>query len=44
VAPEAKKRAAEAKSRGDGAFKRNDHHMAIDFYTQVKSSDLSFTS
>ncbi|KAH1196031.1 Ankyrin-1 [Glycine max] len=34
VAPEAKKRAAEAKSRGDGAFKRNDHHMAIDFYTQ----------
>ncbi|KAG4928925.1 hypothetical protein JHK85_055411 [Glycine max] len=35
VAPEAKKRAAEAKSRGDGAFKRNDHHMAIDFYTQA---------
>jgi len=37
VSPEAKKRAAESKSRGDEAFKRNDYHTAIDSYTQVKS-------
>lgn len=35
VSPEAKKRAAESKSRGDEAFKRNDYHTAIDSYTQA---------
>ncbi|WJX80253.1 hypothetical protein P8452_63278 [Trifolium repens] len=35
VTPEAKKRAAESKSRGDEAFKRQDYHMAIDSYTQA---------
>jgi len=44
VSPEAKKRAAEAKSRGDEAFHRKDHQMAVDFYTQVRSSDPSFAS
>ncbi|XP_058738659.1 uncharacterized protein LOC131610671 [Vicia villosa] len=35
VSPEAKKRAAESKARGDEAFKRNDHYTAIDSYTQA---------
>ncbi|XP_012569598.1 uncharacterized protein [Cicer arietinum] len=35
VTPEAIKRAAESKSRGDEAFKRKDYHMAIDSYTQA---------
>ncbi|KAK7285138.1 hypothetical protein RJT34_19898 [Clitoria ternatea] len=35
VSPEAKRRAAEAKSRGDEAFKGKDYHMAIDSYTQA---------
>ncbi|KAJ1413877.1 Tetratricopeptide-like helical domain superfamily [Sesbania bispinosa] len=35
VEPEAKRRVAEAKSRGDEAFKRKDYHMAIDSYTQA---------
>ncbi|BBH06711.1 ankyrin repeat family protein [Prunus dulcis] len=34
VTPEAKKKAAEAKSRGDDAFKTKDYNMAIDAYTQ----------
>ncbi|PHT74888.1 hypothetical protein T459_22165 [Capsicum annuum] len=34
VTPEAKKKAAEAKARGDEAFKRNDIATAIDAYTQ----------
>ena len=42
MTPEAKKKAAEAKSRGEDAFKRKDYHMAVDAYTQVKSSDLAF--
>ena len=32
---EAKRRAAEAKSRGDEAFKRKEFRMAVDDYTQV---------
>ena len=44
MAPEVKKRAAEAKSRGDEAFKRKDYNMAIDSYTQVKPLDISFDS
>jgi hypothetical protein len=44
VAPEAKKKAAEAKSRGDDAYKRKDYHMAVDAYTQVHTSSvLSWT-
>ncbi|XVF42212.1 hypothetical protein PTKIN_Ptkin01aG0342300 [Pterospermum kingtungense] len=39
VAPEAKKKAAEAKSRGDEAFKRKDFHMAVDAYTQAIDLD-----
>lgn len=39
VTPEAKKKAAEAKSRGDDAFKRKDYHMAIDSYTQAIDLD-----
>lgn len=39
VTPEAKKEAAEAKSRGDDAFKRKDYHMAIDSYTQAIDLD-----
>ncbi|KAL9320380.1 hypothetical protein ACSQ67_012219 [Phaseolus vulgaris] len=39
VSPEAKKRAAEAKSRGDEAFHRKDHQMAVDFYTQAIDLD-----
>ncbi|XVF76776.1 hypothetical protein PTKIN_Ptkin13bG0294100 [Pterospermum kingtungense] len=39
VPPEAKKKAAEAKSRGDEAFKRKEFHMAIDAYTQAIAFD-----
>ncbi|KAI9185742.1 hypothetical protein LWI28_010266 [Acer negundo] len=39
VAPEIKKKAAEAKSRGDEAFKRNDCQAAIDAYTQAIDLD-----
>lgn len=41
MTPEAKKKAAEAKSRGDDAFKRKDYHMAIDSYTQVTNCFFS---
>ncbi|KAJ8432791.1 hypothetical protein Cgig2_011714 [Carnegiea gigantea] len=34
VSPEAKAKAAEAKARGDDAFKRKDYALAIDAYTQ----------
>lgn len=37
VSPEAKKKAAEAKSRGQDAFQRKDYHAALDAYTQVHS-------
>lgn len=33
--PEAKKKAAEAKSRADDAFRQKDYLMAVDAYTQV---------
>ncbi|KAK4596478.1 hypothetical protein RGQ29_014499 [Quercus rubra] len=39
VTPETKKKAAEAKSRGDDAFKRKDYQMAIDSYTQAIDLD-----
>ncbi|XWS57699.1 hypothetical protein CRYUN_Cryun09bG0195800 [Craigia yunnanensis] len=39
VTPEAKKKAAEAKSRGDEAFKSKDFHMAVDAYTQAIDLD-----
>ncbi|CAN4108578.1 unnamed protein product [Withania somnifera] len=39
VTPEAKKNAAEAKARGDEAFKRNDFSMAVDAYTQAIDFD-----
>ncbi|KAF3666994.1 putative ankyrin repeat domain-containing protein 17-like isoform X2 [Capsicum annuum] len=39
VTPEAKKKAAEAKARGDEAFKRNDIATAIDAYTQAIDFD-----
>lgn len=35
MSPEAKKKAAEAKSRGDEAFKRKEFDIAVDAYTQV---------
>lgn len=35
VTPEAKKKAADAKARGDEAFKRKDYTTAVDAYTQV---------
>ncbi|KAI3932240.1 hypothetical protein MKW98_024960 [Papaver atlanticum] len=41
VTPEAKKKALEAKSRGEKAFKRNDIHTAVDAYTQAISFDPS---
>lgn len=41
MAPEIKKKAAEAKSRGDEAFKRKDFQTAIDAYTQVSCKVLS---
>ncbi|XP_041017619.1 26S proteasome non-ATPase regulatory subunit 10 isoform X2 [Juglans microcarpa x Juglans regia] len=39
VAPEAKKKAAEAKCRADDAFKRKDYHTAVDAYTQAVDLD-----
>ncbi|KAA8544896.1 hypothetical protein F0562_019709 [Nyssa sinensis] len=39
VTPEAKKKAAEAKSRGDDAFKQKDYLMAVDAYTQAIDFD-----
>ncbi|KAJ1385124.1 Tetratricopeptide-like helical domain superfamily [Sesbania bispinosa] len=42
VEPEAKRRAAEAKSRGDEAFKRKNYLMAIDSYTQAQISCFLF--
>ncbi|KAJ9185828.1 hypothetical protein P3X46_005415 [Hevea brasiliensis] len=39
VSPEAKRRAAEAKSRGDDAFIRKDYCMAVDAYTQQALTD-----
>lgn len=41
MTPEAKKKAAEAKSRGDDAFKTKDYNMAIDAYTQVRFTSSS---
>ena len=35
MSPEAKKKAAEAKSRGDDAFNTKDFQTAVDAYTQV---------
>lgn len=35
VTMEAKKKAAEAKARGDDAYRRKDYLMAVDAYTQV---------
>ncbi|KAJ9180079.1 hypothetical protein P3X46_008367 [Hevea brasiliensis] len=39
VSLEAKRRAAEAKSRGDDAFRRKDYRMAVDAYTQAIDLD-----
>ncbi|GLT95156.1 hypothetical protein SLE2022_128540 [Rubroshorea leprosula] len=39
VTPEVKEKAAESKSRGDEAFKRQDYQMAIDAYTQAIDLD-----
>ncbi|XP_028790259.1 uncharacterized protein LOC114746212 isoform X2 [Neltuma alba] len=39
VTPEAKKKSAEAKSRGDEAFKGKDYYMAVDAYTQAIDLD-----
>ncbi|XAR63586.1 hypothetical protein NMG60_11023575 [Bertholletia excelsa] len=39
VTPEAKKKAAEAKLRGDDAFKRKEYLMAVDAYTQAIDFD-----
>lgn len=39
VSPEAKKKSAEAKSRGHDAFKRKDYMAAIDAYTQASDLD-----
>lgn len=41
VTPEAKKKAAEAKSRGDEAFKRQEFDIAVDAYTQVPYLGIS---
>ncbi|PON73436.1 N-terminal acetyltransferase A, auxiliary subunit [Trema orientale] len=41
VTPEAKKKAAEAKSRGEEAFKRKDYDIAVDAYTQAIDLDPS---
>lgn len=40
VWPEIKKKAAEAKARGDEAFKQKDYLMAVDAYTQVCYSSV----
>lgn len=37
VTPEAKKKAAEAKSRADDAFRQKNYLMAVDAYTQVRT-------
>ena len=42
VSAEAKKKAADAKSRGDEAFKRNEFDTAVDAYTQVLFGYLPF--
>lgn len=39
VRPETKKKAAEAKARGDEAFKQKDYLMAVDAYTQATDFD-----
>ncbi|XP_059312283.1 uncharacterized protein LOC132063646 isoform X2 [Lycium ferocissimum] len=39
VTPEAKKKAADAKARGEEAFKRKDFAMAVDAYTQAIDFD-----
>ncbi|KAI5669485.1 hypothetical protein M9H77_19338 [Catharanthus roseus] len=39
VTPEAKKKASEAKARGDDAFKRSDFSAAVDAYTQAIDFD-----
>ncbi|CAH9087000.1 unnamed protein product [Cuscuta europaea] len=39
ISPEAKKRAAEAKARGQDAFGRKDYAMAVDAYTQAFDFD-----
>ncbi|XP_075073826.1 uncharacterized protein LOC107802321 isoform X2 [Nicotiana tabacum] len=39
VTPEAKKKAADAKARGDEAFKRKDYTTAVDAYTQAIDFD-----
>ncbi|PWA75248.1 ankyrin repeat family protein [Artemisia annua] len=39
VTPEAKKKAAEAKSRADAAFKQKEYSMALDAYTQAIDFD-----
>ncbi|KAH9699173.1 ankyrin repeat family protein [Citrus sinensis] len=41
VRPEIKKKAAEAKARGDEAFKQKDYLMAVDAYTQAIDFDPS---
>ncbi|XP_068650270.1 uncharacterized protein [Aristolochia californica] len=41
VTPEAQKKASEAKSRGEEAFKRKDFLMAVDAYTQAIDLDPS---
>ncbi|GMN25542.1 hypothetical protein TIFTF001_000982 [Ficus carica] len=41
VSPEAKKKAAEAKSRGDEAFKRKELDIAVDAYTQAIDLDAT---
>ncbi|PON46106.1 N-terminal acetyltransferase A, auxiliary subunit [Parasponia andersonii] len=41
VTPEAKKKAAEAKSRGEEAFKRKEYDIAVDAYTQAIDLDPS---
>ncbi|XP_071735465.1 uncharacterized protein [Rutidosis leptorrhynchoides] len=41
VTPEAKKKAAEAKSRADDAFRRKEYEMAVDAYTQAIDFDPS---
>ncbi|GMG99602.1 hypothetical protein Nepgr_001442 [Nepenthes gracilis] len=47
VTPEAKKKAGEAKSRGDEAFRREDFLLAVDAYTQaidLDPTDATFLS
>lgn len=42
MTPEAKKKAADAKAKGDEAFKRNDLPRAINAYTQVPIRLIGF--